>query len=243
MSSSKPAAQDERWGTIFMGPSRTDERQLHQVEGARSMQWDEATEAAYMERVRVRATQHAAEIMEQARQEAEELRAKAMQEGYDAGLAQAQRELETFQATMSESVSGVLSAIQGQCSGIFSRWRQDIVTLLRAAVQRAVELEISEERAVILENLLVNAVETLDSQRMLTVRVNPEDEQAVADILTATQQRYPGLEAWSVKADPAIGPGGLVVESRDGMVDNTLETRYALVDQILKQITIPGEGV
>jgi flagellar assembly protein FliH len=75
------------------------------------------------------------------------------------------------------------------------------------------------------------------------VRVNPEDEAAVKDILVTTQQRHSGLEVWSVKGDPSINPGGLVVESVDGMVDNTIESRYALVDQILEQLELPGDGI
>lgn len=243
MSSSKAESETSKWGTIYMGPARSDERQLHQVEGARSMQWDETTEADYMQRVNARAAQRAGEILAQARADAERLKQQAMQDGYNEGLQQAQRELEEFQQTMSDSVSGVLGAIQGQCSGIFSRWRQDLVTLLRVSVQRAVGLELDQNRMAILEALLVKAVETLDSQRKLTVRVNPEDEPAVQDILVATQQRHPNLEAWSVKGDPGIAPGGLVVESRDGMVDNTMETRYALVDQILAQLLLPGDDV
>lgn len=243
MSSSNVPSESSKWGTIYMGPGVANERQLHQVEGSRSMQWDATTEAAYMERVCSRATQRASEIMAQAQLDADQLKAQAMQDGYNAGLQQAQHELEEFQQTMSDSVSGVLSAIQGQCSGIFSRWRQDLVTLLRVSVQRAVGLEISDSRARILETLLAQAVDTLDSQRKLIVRVNPEDEAAVQDILVATQQRHPGIEAWSVKGDPGIAPGGLVVESRDGMVDNTIETRYALVDKILEELMLPGDGI
>lgn len=243
MSSSDAPSEAAKWGTIFMGPARTDERSLNQVEGSRSMQWDEATEASYMERVRARAAQRASDILAQAQLDAEQLRQQALQDGYNAGLQQAQHELEEFQQTMSDSVSGVLGAIQGQCSGIFYRWRQDLVTLLRVAVQRAVGLEISQNRAAILETLLVKAVETLDSQRKLVVRVNPEDEAAVKDILVTTQQRHSGLEVWSVKGDPSINPGGLVVESVDGMVDNTIESRYALVDQILEQLELPGDGI
>ncbi|WP_174410772.1 FliH/SctL family protein [Desulfovibrio psychrotolerans] len=241
--SSSDSTQTSKWGTIFMGPARTDERQIHQVEGSRSMQWDAETEANYMERVRARAAMRAAEMLEQARVEAENIRREAMEQGYNDGLGQAQQELDEFRRTMSDSVSGVLGAIQGQCSGIFFRWRQDLVTLLRASVRRAVELEIAEDRARILEAVLAKAVETLDSQRKLVIRVNPEDEPAVRDILETSRKHHTGLEAWSVRADAEIGPGGLVVESRDGMVDSTLETRYALVDQILEQLVIPGDGV
>lgn len=241
--SSSSSAKIVDWGRIFMGPSPADEGTLLEVEGHRSMAWDDKTEAEYLDRVKNRATQAAAEIMAKAQLEAEQLKEAARQEGYNTGLQQAQQEIDAFQQTMSESVSGVLGAIQGQCSNIFQQWRGELLTMLRVSVQKALALELTEQRNVILEQLFIQSVDALANQKSLVVRVNPEDEPAVAEIISATQQRFPGLEAWTVKADAVIGAGGMVVESTDGMVDNTIESRVALVDNILSQLMIPEDSV
>ncbi|MBG3876150.1 flagellar assembly protein FliH, partial [Desulfovibrio oxamicus] len=177
--------------------------------------------------------------------EAEVLRAAAHEQGrndgYAEGMAQARHELDEFRAAMGESVSAVLAAIQGQCSSIFAAWRGDLVDLMRTAVERSVGLVVDAERAAVLETLFVKSVQALESRRTLTIRVNPEDEPAVADIIAATKDRFPGLEAWSVRGDAGIGPGGMVVESRDGMVDNTMETRRRIIEDVLAGLTLPED--
>jgi flagellar assembly protein FliH len=247
--SSSDSGKPERWGTIFMGPSPFAETTLAGVEGANPrLLWDERTEAEYMERVRARAEAMARDVLAkandvlaQARMEAEVIRAAAHDEGYEAGMAQAHRELEEFRAAMGESVSAVLSAIQGQCSSIFAAWRGDLVGLLRAAVERSVGLTVDAERAAVLDTLFVKSVQALENRRTLTVRVNPEDEPAVSDIIASTKERFPGLEAWNVRGDAAIGPGGMVVESRDGMVDNTIETRRRIIEEVLAGLALPED--
>lgn len=251
--SSSDSDKPERWGTIFMGPSPFAEVSLAGVEGAASrVLWDEHTEAEYMERVRDKAEAmardmlaKASDTLAKAHADAEALRAAAHEEGrsqgYADGMAQAHQELEEFRTGMGESVAAVLSAIQGQCSSIFVAWRRDLVEIMRVAVERSVGLAVTAERAAVLEALYVKSVQALEQRRTLTVRVNPEDEPAVSDIIAVTKDRFPGLEAWTVHGDAAVGPGGMVVESRDGMVDNTIETRRRVIDEVLTGLTLPED--
>jgi len=231
------------WGTIFTGPGAANEHTLEGVEGTRSMQWDEATEAAYMERVRERAAERASKILAKAREEAEWIKEKARQEGYEQGCQQAQQELDAVQKQHAESVSGVLGAIQGQCLNIFNNWRSDLVTVVRASVERTCAVEMSESRQASMEKLFDEAVQVLDDRRQLVVTVHPDDEIMVSAIIQNAQQHYNGLEAWSVKSSPAMEAGGIIVESRDGMVDNTITSRRQAVDEILDQLVIPEDQI
>ncbi|MEZ0576403.1 FliH/SctL family protein [Halodesulfovibrio aestuarii] len=231
------------WGTIFTGPGAANEHTLEGVEGARSLQWDDATEAAYMERVRERAAERASKILAKAREEAEWVKEKARQEGYEHGCQQAQQELEAIQQQHADSVSGVLGAIQGQCSNIFNNWRSDLVTVVRSAVEKVCAVELSENRQASMEKLFAEAVQVLDERRQLVITVHPDDESMVSAIIQNAQHHYNGLEAWTVKSDPAITAGGIIVESRDGMVDNTITSRKQAVDEILDQLVIPEDQI
>lgn len=231
------------WGTIFSGPGALNEHSLENVEGSRSLQWDEATEALYMQRVRERAVQRASKILDRAQDEAKWIKEQARQEGYEEGCKQAQQELAALQEQHSESVSGVLGAIQGQCSNIFNSWRSDLVTVVRSAVERVCAIELSENRQAVLEQLVTQAVEVLDERRQLLITVHPDDEALVTSIIGNVQQQYNGLEAWTVKTSSAVEAGGIVVESRDGMVDNSITTRKQAVDDILAQLAIPEDQI
>ncbi len=226
------------WGTVYMGANAFS---LDSVEGARDSNWTEADEAAYLERVRQKAVEMASGIVAEAKAEAGAIRDQARREGYDEGMAQAEKEIEEFQNAVSGSVSGVLAAIEGQCSAIFANWRDDLVALLRLAAEKAVGMPLVDDKARLLEEVYIRSVAALENRRALVIRVNPDDEPAIADIVAMTQARFPDLKAWSVKADPAISPGGLIVESDDSLADNRLEKRAALVNEVLQSLTLPQE--
>ena len=226
------------WGTVYMGGGAFS---LDSVEGAKSQNWTEADEAAYLERVRQKAVGMATDIVDQARREAEDLRAQARDAGYNEGMAQAEQEIEDFQNAVGGSVQAVLAAIEGQCSSIFANWRDDLVVLLRIAAEKAVGMPLVDDKARLLEEVYTQAVAALENRRNLVIRVNPEDEPAIADIVALTQARFTDLKAWSVKSDPKIQPGGLIVESDDSLADNRMEKRAALVAEVLKSLTLPQE--
>lgn len=224
------------WGTVYMGASVVS---LASVEGDARQNWTEADEAAYLERVREKAAQMAAALVDEAKNEAESIRAAAREEGYAAGMADAEHEIAEFQSSISESVAAVLGAIQGQCSAVFADWREDLVALLRIAAEKAVGMPLIDDRARLLEELYTQSVAALENRRNLVVRANPEDEAAIADIVSMTQTRFPDLKAWSVKGDPTVEPGGLIVESEDSLADNRLERRAALVNEVLAGLSLP----
>ncbi len=236
--SSSDAGKRREWGAVYMGTTTV---ALASVEGHASQVWTPADEEAYLERVRAKAVDMAASIVDDARKEAAAIRQQAREEGYNAGLADAEAELEDFRSAMGDSVAAVLSAIEGQAASIFGRWREELVAVLRLAVEKGVGIALSEDRAALLENCYVQAVSALENRRSLVIRVNPEDEPAIADIVALTQARYLDLKAWAVKGDPHVAPGGLIVESDDSLADNRVEKRVALVNEILRDLTLPAE--
>ena len=64
---------------------------------------------------------------------------------------------------------------------------------------------------------------------------------AVADMVQAARERLAGLESWTVRGDASMAPGGLVVESDDGMADIRMETRRAVIEEVLAHLTLPAE--
>ena len=227
-----------KWGTVYMGGAAYS---LENLEGERNHNWTEADEAAYLDRIKAKATEMAAKILDDAKREAEAIRNQAREQGYNDGMSQAEQEIEEFQTAVSGSVSAVLSAIEGQCSAIFANWRDDLVTLLRLAAEKAVGMPLADDKARLLESVYTQSVAALENRRNLVIRVNPEDEPAIADIVAMTQARFPDLKAWSVKGDPGVSPGGLIVESDDSLADNRVEKRAALVNEILGSLSLPQE--
>ena len=228
------------WGTIFMGPGPNMETTLERVEaGGPSLAWTTETEAEYLARVREKATAKAKEILLAAQTEADAMREQAHAQGYEAGLDQAQAELEEFRQGMGASVAAVLAAIEGNAGRIAAAWREELVNLTRLCVETAVNHELSEERAALLAGLFDGATAKMAAAQRISIAVNPEDEPAVADMLDAAGQD--GEQTFTVRGDASLAPGSLVLESDDSRVDNSLTARRALVENILAQLSVPAD--
>ena len=225
-----------KWGRIFMGDKIS---RLDDVENVGSRAWDDRDEADYLERVRVRAADKAREILAAAELEAVAMRARAQEEGYAEGLKQAEVELEDLRSSWGAAVSGVLSSLQNSAAAISLAWREDLAALVRLSVEKSLGIVLEQERAKVLEGLYLQAVKALEHNRSLIVRVNPEDEAAMADIIGLGRAGQPELESWSVKADPAVTPGGLLVESASSLADNSIESRQAAVNAVLAGLRLP----
>ncbi|MDR1686722.1 MAG: flagellar assembly protein FliH [Desulfovibrio sp.] len=225
----------DAWGTIY---SRGDEYGLGSFERGRTTAWNDKDETEYLARVRRKAEAMAADILSAAASEAAELRAEAEKTGYAAGMARASEELEEFRAGTSESLAAVLGAIEGQCSHIFEQQRDDITAVARLAVERITALELSERRAAVLTALLDEAAALLEKRRTLVIHVSAEDAPVLEDIIASAGERFPDVASWRVRADPAITPGGMLVESESSLADGRLESRIAAVDEVLKDLSL-----
>lgn len=222
----------------------------------------------YLNRVRNKAIAKATSILKEAKQDADRLKEEAEKlhqeaekfaeeaqiAGYDKGyseglekghqdaMEEAKDELEALRTGMADSTSAVLSAIEGQCTHIFDSWRDDILSVCRIAVEKISSIELKEERVEILSSLIKDSVIMLEKNRQLLIRVNPEDEVVIADIIESVRSRYPDIQSWDVRPDESISPGGLIVESEYSLAESLVESRRAAVDQILSHLSLPQES-
>lgn len=205
----------------------------------------EARVAGMLEEARgkIEAERHKADELNAAaaalHEEANSSYAEAREEGYNAGLAQAQADLDNFRSVMGESVGAVLNAVQEQCAQIFEFWKEDLCALVPLCVEKGLAWVLDEERAAVLENLLRESVRQLERNGSVTVRVHPEDEAAVADMFAAAVEHMRGFDGWTVLGDPQTAPGSLVLESAHQRVESRAEERKAAVDAVLRHLTLP----
>lgn len=234
MSLSNSSAADG-WGTVY---SQGREHSLNGIESSHSTAWTPKDEQEYLARVRERAGQMATKLLAEARRDAEDIKRLAKEEGYAMGLESAREELDAFRSGMGEAVSAVLSSIEGQCSHVFQQWREDIIALSRICVEKVTAVELSENRKAMLEALVTESVSVLERRKSLFIRVNPEDEAMLADIVSLARERFPDVNVWRVKADPGISPGGMVVESESSLAEGRIESRMAAVEEVLSSLVL-----
>ena len=226
---------------IGMASPGPDEMTIQELEGKRQLIWDAATNDEYLNRVKEKAREAAKEIKMLAELEAEALRATAKHDGYAEGLAQAQETVDQHIKDISTQAENLLAQLGAQGNTIFEDRRQDIIGLIKLAVSKTLKVELDEKRTASLEALMREALDRIEAQRQLEIRCSPDEVAELEEFIRTIQERNSALKYWTVKGDPAIQSGGVVVEAAGGKVDNTIDTRWKsvepLFDQLAEQIT------
>jgi flagellar assembly protein FliH len=226
-------------GKVILGPDSTGltEFALEELEDryARSA-WDENSESDYLERIRGKATAKARDILSKSMAEADEIKAKAFAEGKAEGLEEARTEIDAMLGERAEELATLLKNAGGGSKALWNEYRQDIVGLVRTAVEKVIGVEIERRRSEILGALLDEALENIDSHRSLAVKVHPEDASAMEELLEKAKKVHPELSKWSIRADDSLSKGGVVLESDQGMAVNSIEARVKAVDDIIGRL-------
>lgn len=203
-----------------------------------AMAFGEADAAAFLSRVRARATAKAREVIAQAMTEAEDIRRKAYAEGHEQGVSAGMAEISAQGEAIAQRLEALLETLRGQGRELLKRQAKDLTQLVRLAVERTLRCELNEKRAEVLESLLSQALDIVDSKRRLTIKVHPDDRPLVEPLMEQARANRPSIGDWRLTSSPDLALGGLILESDDGLVDNSVETRFAEVENVLNQLSL-----
>jgi type III secretion protein L len=157
----------------------------------------------------------ARQAVERARTEAQSIREEAAARGREEGLASA---TEVLVRAVAERES-LLASVEG-----------DLVELAFEIARRV--LASAADRAAVTE-VAARALEAARLREHVTVRVHPEDLQALRAAeqdLAALLLRAPGL---ALREDAAVGRGGIIVETEAGRIDTGIDAQLAALRRAL----------
>jgi flagellar assembly protein FliH len=226
---------------------------IQEIEGKRHRPvWDEATEAEYIGRCKLKAEALAREIINQAMHkaqvEAQEIRDTAQAE-VAAAVAQAKAEAET-EAQMRldaevdahvQAMGALLAGIQTLGQEVWEARRKDFAALAKNFTKKALGVEMETRRAEILERLMDEACSRLDAHREFTLKVAPQDFELAQSLMQAIQARHPDLGQWKLATDSGLDLGGVLLETPEMLADNAIGNRLALLEPYLEQLALPED--
>ncbi len=226
-------------GRVIMGMDTPgpEEMTVQEMEGKRKLVWDESMNAEFLKRVRTKAQLKTKELLSQAMEEARQIRRSAHEAGLSQGLAEGQQQLEEHLQNISQGLGQVILSIQEQADTVWETRKEDFVRLIRLTVEKVIGIEIAQHRVEILEALLEQSVARIESDRFFFIHTSPADSEVIEDLLVRAQAEHPKLSKWKVKADPQI-TAGVVIESSDAKVENSVKSRWEGVAAILDQLTV-----
>ncbi len=199
------------------------------------------TEAKFLKRVREKAEKMASEIVNKALIQAREIRLKARDEGRKEGMTLAMEEIQAKKEELSINAGKIFSGIEKEKQKIWDHYRQDIVFVLKTSIDRILGIEVSQNRVGIMESLLDQSLELAENRNELTLTVCREDEKMIRELLEKAREKYPHVGTCRIKSSSKIKKGGLILENGNGVVDNTLDSRYEQIREIVQQVSLTEE--
>ena len=195
--------------------------------------WNNETEERYMEQVRERAQQMARDILAQALTEAEQIRASAQAEGFAAGQRDAASIAEAERAKVRSFLDTLHAALLKEKQRIYAEHKESLFTILRLAFEKTLGVMLDKDREQVLSALFEEAVAQLQAKTCITVHVCQADLELANGLAGQFKQKRLDLPEIRVCASPALEPGGVRIESGDGLVDNSIAARFEQVKEIL----------
>ena len=157
------------------------------------------------------------------------VREQAFEEGFAAGVAQAQSQLDG----PASALAAAADQLQALRTDAAASVEADAVDLALRIAEQAVGAAIAVDPELVVEAVR-GALRRLVERDRVLILVNPEDLELVRDHVARLVGELGGIEHCEVQAERRVRPGGAIVRTSEGEVDATLETKLARAREVLE---------
>ena len=159
----------------------------------------------------------------------ESIREQAYEEGFAAGIAQAQSQLDGPAAAL----AGAAEQLQAMRADAAASVEADAVDLALRIAEQAIGAAIAADPELVVEAVR-GALRRLVERDRVLILVNPDDLELVRDHVARLVGELGGIEHCEVQSERRVRPGGAIVRTSEGEVDATLETKLARAREVLE---------
>lgn len=186
----------------------------------------------YLEQIRGQAAQ----IIATAQNEAQAIRAQATQDGRQEALKQAQKQANQ---QVQQQVNSLLPALRQAAQEItqirancLRHWQQRVMNLAVAIAQRILRHELPRTPEVT-NTLIQESLELAAGSAQLRLHLHPQDHATLSERVPEFATTVGKLALSDIIADPSVGPGGCIVKTEFGQIDQTIEAQLKRIEEEL----------
>jgi len=133
-------------------------------------------------------------------------------------------------AGLADLLRQVAAALEAQRSSLGARAERDLLKLALLIAGKVTKADIQQGRPVAEANLR-RAVELTARRQELKVLLNPQDVARIEEFLPELRRDFADVQKIALEADPSIGRGGVVVQTREGSVDATIAAQLEEIER------------
>lgn len=178
----------------------------------------------------------AGHVLDEARHQAEALRGQAAEQGRQAALEAARRMLHEELDKRLESVLPALAEAARQIDLArqewVRHWESHLVSMAVSIAEKIVRREIAQEPEVTL-SIIQESLELAAGGGTIRLRLNPDDHSTLGEKVERLSHALGNLGQMEIEADPQVAPGGCVLRTEFGEIDQRIETQLKRIHQEL----------
>jgi flagellar assembly protein FliH len=184
--------------------------------------------------------QQAAAILQQAQQEAQRIKASAHQQALTEAHEEMERRIEERAAQLSQdrcktaiaSCQQTVEQLSQSVAQWLAEWRNQTVLLSSHIAEKLVRHSLSLDNE-ILRVWMEEAIVAMRDERDVRVLVHPDDFVLAGRFLQNLTKSIPNAGSVTIVPDPQVQQGGCLVRSRNGQIDQQIQTQLRrLVEQL-----------
>jgi flagellar assembly protein FliH len=187
---------------------------------------------AYLEQVRAQAAQ----ILAQAGTDAAAIRARAEKEGHAAALKKIDQtvaeRVTRHVATLTPAIRQSVAEIQQAKQAWLNHWETQALRVATAIAARVIRREL-ERAPQITMTLVREALELAAGAGEMQLQLHPGDHQALGQDVRQVIETVGKMARVEVVASNSVSRGGCRVETRFGVIDQTVEAQLARIEEEL----------
>lgn len=204
--------------------------------------------------ISLRAEAEAQALLKAARGEADCLRREAAAsgyaEGYAAGFAKGEEEAraelnaraEQERTALRADLEAFLLHVETVRQQTWEAMEPEMIGLVFDLVQAVIHQEVEVNRTIALASVRA-AIQRVAASGALRIRIHERDLETVRAHRRDLLALLDGIDQVEIVGDQRISPGGCVVETDNGAVDATLETRLAALGSLLEQTAVQDRNL
>ncbi|MCE3236169.1 MAG: hypothetical protein K0Q50_2349 [Vampirovibrio sp.] len=162
-------------------------------------------------------------LISKAYEEANAIREHAQAQGFYAGLAQAQAEIDALRQNLAELMNGREEALMSVA--------HEIGALAVEVAARIIKTEVSCDETLVMSLVRDTIQKAGRNSKTILLKLNPDDSPVVKQIIK--DDPIPNLNAELIMMDdPTVDQGSCIIETNSGLVDASFSTQLGILRQL-----------
>lgn len=178
----------------------------------------------------------AAKIVQQANQQAEQIRKQAEVAGRKAAEAAIEKMLEQKlnqrMQTLLPTIERLVKEVNELKGELLAEWERSTVKVSTAIAARIIRREVKREPNITLD-LVSESLRLATGTAEITIRVSPTDYEHLGSQIESVAAALAQLAPSEIVADETVSPGGCLVTTRYGEIDQRIESQLKRIEEEL----------